>query len=549
MSSDRDYCNLQNVDVITLWYDNVSRTYRVPNNEDESGRTDDTIGHNDVHRVTHRYRHNRREFDSGLNDNATRHIRRRNMEIPTASDFESASKRSLYVLSSHTDASTTNTDIATTYPDQNSSFLLPGGIDGRPATIQVRECTCAYDHIVNSNQYYCSYEFQYCYTKDGGDGYYVPYCFNETLSTSLIRTYYCPFLTVVFVLTLLLMISSPGSLAIGYVLDKIFPSWYNQMTIDNIIRRRPKQSYAMLQRHLQRQIAEVATRERQQQIIMSGGHNNSVSRNDISNIDDNSAENIYTWSRIVTQYQRQQGLDPPRISLADEQLLDFYYPTIRQRQRLRAQRELQSNNGLLKVPCELKTKMYSRGRQLIRSSKNAETSNSSTHSGTRTCDSEEDEKLSRHNRMMHDDIKENSESETKGQFCSDADTDTAKSLENSDSTEGQAKYRTNNACQEQSILSNDENNMEDTRNDDQQENSTETENKDVDDDDEPPMCTICYLDLQDGDRVADIPCQHLFHVDCLKVWLNRRNVCPLCLQCNVASPRIIVTHEQPSETS
>ena len=50
-------------------------------------------------------------------------------------------------------------------------------------------------------------------------------------------------------------------------------------------------------------------------------------------------------------------------------------------------------------------------------------------------------------------------------------------------------------------------------------------------------CTICFAPLFDGDRVGELPCDHLFHVDCLKLWLGRRNVCPLCLMPNVASPR------------
>jgi hypothetical protein len=55
-------------------------------------------------------------------------------------------------------------------------------------------------------------------------------------------------------------------------------------------------------------------------------------------------------------------------------------------------------------------------------------------------------------------------------------------------------------------------------------------------DDEPPTCTICFGALQEGDRVGALPCKHVFHVDCLKSWLGRRNVCPLCQTRNVAEP-------------
>lgn len=50
-------------------------------------------------------------------------------------------------------------------------------------------------------------------------------------------------------------------------------------------------------------------------------------------------------------------------------------------------------------------------------------------------------------------------------------------------------------------------------------------------------CTICYGELEDGDRVGALPCGHVFHVDpCLKHWLTRRNVCPLCLAEDIATP-------------
>mmetsp|Transcript_23438 Transcript_23438/g.32862 ORF Transcript_23438/g.32862 Transcript_23438/m.32862 type:complete len:438 (+) Transcript_23438:159-1472(+) len=50
-------------------------------------------------------------------------------------------------------------------------------------------------------------------------------------------------------------------------------------------------------------------------------------------------------------------------------------------------------------------------------------------------------------------------------------------------------------------------------------------------------CTICFGPLEDGERIGALPCEHIFHVDCLKTWLSRRNVCPLCQTPNVAVPR------------
>jgi len=37
-----------------------------------------------------------------------------------------------------------------------------------------------------------------------------------------------------------------------------------------------------------------------------------------------------------------------------------------------------------------------------------------------------------------------------------------------------------------------------------------------------PMCTICLLDVNDGDRVADLSCGHVFHPDCLGEWILKK---------------------------
>jgi hypothetical protein len=54
---------------------------------------------------------------------------------------------------------------------------------------------------------------------------------------------------------------------------------------------------------------------------------------------------------------------------------------------------------------------------------------------------------------------------------------------------------------------------------------------------EHESCTICFGPLRTGDRVGNLPCQHTFHVDCLKVWLTKRAVCPLCLRTDVVVRR------------
>jgi hypothetical protein len=55
--------------------------------------------------------------------------------------------------------------------------------------------------------------------------------------------------------------------------------------------------------------------------------------------------------------------------------------------------------------------------------------------------------------------------------------------------------------------------------------------------DHPLECTICFSGIQDGDRVGELRCQHIFHASCLKQWLKRKNVCPLCQCKEIAEPR------------
>lgn len=50
-------------------------------------------------------------------------------------------------------------------------------------------------------------------------------------------------------------------------------------------------------------------------------------------------------------------------------------------------------------------------------------------------------------------------------------------------------------------------------------------------------CTICLTEFATGDKVGDLTCSHIFHVEpCLKKWIVRRNHCPLCQANNLAAP-------------
>lgn len=44
-----------------------------------------------------------------------------------------------------------------------------------------------------------------------------------------------------------------------------------------------------------------------------------------------------------------------------------------------------------------------------------------------------------------------------------------------------------------------------------------------------PQCTVCLDDIEAGTRVVTLPCAHLYHIDCIAAWLDKKNVCPQCL--------------------
>jgi Ring finger domain len=61
------------------------------------------------------------------------------------------------------------------------------------------------------------------------------------------------------------------------------------------------------------------------------------------------------------------------------------------------------------------------------------------------------------------------------------------------------------------------------------------------------FCPICHTEIEEGDRVGNIPCNHVMHIECLKTWIVRRNVCPLCLVEDIATPRQ-ESNQQTSDT-
>nr|GEZ27086.1 hypothetical protein [Tanacetum cinerariifolium] len=45
---------------------------------------------------------------------------------------------------------------------------------------------------------------------------------------------------------------------------------------------------------------------------------------------------------------------------------------------------------------------------------------------------------------------------------------------------------------------------------------------------EVDTCAICYGEYEENKKIGKLQCGHLFHVDCIKSWLSRKNSCPMC---------------------
>uniref|UniRef100_A0A0E0JXZ5 RING-type E3 ubiquitin transferase n=1 Tax=Oryza punctata TaxID=4537 RepID=A0A0E0JXZ5_ORYPU len=63
------------------------------------------------------------------------------------------------------------------------------------------------------------------------------------------------------------------------------------------------------------------------------------------------------------------------------------------------------------------------------------------------------------------------------------------------------------------------------------------------------LCSVCLEDVQAGEMVRQLPaCRHLFHVDCIDMWLHSHSTCPLC-RCNVSPPATTVVKATATSTA
>ena len=42
------------------------------------------------------------------------------------------------------------------------------------------------------------------------------------------------------------------------------------------------------------------------------------------------------------------------------------------------------------------------------------------------------------------------------------------------------------------------------------------------------QCSVCMEDFNCGELVRKLPCQHLYHTDCIVPWLKIHATCPIC---------------------
>ena len=46
--------------------------------------------------------------------------------------------------------------------------------------------------------------------------------------------------------------------------------------------------------------------------------------------------------------------------------------------------------------------------------------------------------------------------------------------------------------------------------------------------DKENVCAICLKNFERGKKVMNLPCKHMFHVECISTWFKQNHVCPNC---------------------
>ena len=41
-------------------------------------------------------------------------------------------------------------------------------------------------------------------------------------------------------------------------------------------------------------------------------------------------------------------------------------------------------------------------------------------------------------------------------------------------------------------------------------------------------CSICQYEFEAEDIIKPLPCEHLYHTECINIWLKTERTCPVC---------------------
>ncbi|CAO2037899.1 unnamed protein product [Urochloa humidicola] len=61
------------------------------------------------------------------------------------------------------------------------------------------------------------------------------------------------------------------------------------------------------------------------------------------------------------------------------------------------------------------------------------------------------------------------------------------------------------------------------------------------------VCSVCLEDVSGGEMVRQVPaCRHIFHVECIDMWLHAHRTCPMC-RCVISPPSQVSTPKAAAE--
>ncbi|CAB9519264.1 Probable E3 ubiquitin-protein ligase [Seminavis robusta] len=445
------------------------------------------------------------------------------------------------------------------YPFDDFNTLSPNSA----LTVQARSCDC-WNSMVWGGAFYCPTPRTHCAIPSSPIG--VPGCVDIQKQRRIVRSIW-PVLVVWYASVLFcLSFTITGRHAMSCCIATVYPAW-NRRTAERLLQDDPNQANQMLLRHyrimraryerrLMRRLRRRAQRDRRRarrrrrQQDENGGDNN--------NSDDSSESELEEELPFPNLWDLAIIPRPISTSAQDPQPATLVLKTRIYKQKSKDDEEENDNHRAPPPSSQPKVEQFvdeaidESSAEEVASGKTEEEEEDSDLQGEES-DGNNDEKETPE--MANDDAAHDSTSTNLG---TDAQGDTSDGTtkkaeeqvedeivvqpepEKSSSDEGPEEASNNQGSSDDVFVE------EEEPADPVEENNTASApvvcapcaDHDVSEWDDDNTCTICYASLEDGDRVGALPCGHEFHVDpCLKHWLTRRNVCPLCLTENIATPR------------